>query len=128
MPAGQGMQLLRRLGYGVWLGLLLQLLIRALIPARIRHLRVRHHRAPGISSVSLSWDYSWGTRPLSLIFDLEAGAAAGSVTSDGSRTEALIPLVCPLQGPYQVTISATYRLLGYAYTRTHRVSGFSSGV
>ncbi len=128
MPAGQGMQLLRRLGYGVWLGLLLQLLSRALIPARVRHLRVRHSKALGFSGVSLGWDYSWGARPLSLIFDLEAGAATGSVTSDGSRTAALIPLVRPLQGPYQVTISATYRLLGYAYTRTHRVRGFSSGV
>jgi hypothetical protein len=124
MPAGRAIQLLRRLGYGVWLGLLLQLLSRALIPARVRHLRVRHDGAPG---ASLSWDYSWGAQPLSLIFDLEAGVAVGSVTSDGSRTEALIPLVRPLQGPYQVTISATYRLLGYAYTRTHRVSGFSSG-
>ena len=128
MPAGWGRRLLRRLGYGVWLGLLLQLLSRALIPARVRHLRVRHSKDFGTSGVSLSWDYSWGARPLSLIFDLESGVVAGSVTSDGSRTAALIPLVRPLQGPYQVTISATYRLLGYAYTRTHRVSGFSSGV
>ena len=113
--------LLRRLGYGVWLGLLIQLLI----PARIRHLRVRHPRDPESSGVTLSWDYSWGARPLSLIFDLKAGATTGSVTSDGSGEEALIPLGRLLQGPYQLTISATYRLLGFAYTRTHQITGFS---
>ena len=118
--------LLRRIGYGVWLGLLIQLLSRGLIPARIRHLRVRHPRDPEISGVTLSWDYSWGARPLSLIFDLTAGATTGSVTSDGSSEEALITLGRPLQGPYQLTISATYRLLGFAYTRTHRLTGFSS--
>lgn len=118
--------LLRRIGYGVWLGLLIQLLSRALIPARIRHLRVRHPRDPGVSGVTLSWDYSWGTRPLSMIFDLEAGAITGSVTSDGSAEQALVPLVRRWQGPYQITISATYRFLGCAYTRTHRITGVST--
>jgi hypothetical protein len=54
---------------------------------------------------------------------LEAGPAAGSATTDGETLETEIPLAASPAGPYRITISATYRILGVARTVVTVVEG-----
>ncbi len=89
-------------------------------------------RRPRISGLSgsrpvyagLSWGYSAGARPQSIIFDLDIGpGASGSVTTDGEATEAEVPLGDKAAGPYHVSATATYRILGVVWTREYRFAG-----
>jgi hypothetical protein len=115
--------LLSRLWYGLWALVGLWLLHGALVPAPIRGARVNAIGGAGPYSAELDWSYGAGARPLSIIFDLEAGAAKGSLTTNGAATEAGIPLGMRPRGPYQLSVSATYRILGRAVTRVTTTAG-----
>jgi hypothetical protein len=73
--------------------------------------------------VLISWGYGTGARPASIIFDLELDGDAGSVTTDGEALEAEIPLGRAVSGPYRLTVSATYRILGAARTVVTHAEG-----
>jgi hypothetical protein len=104
------------LGATVWRG--------ALLPAGLRNVRVSGFSGAGPFYASFSWGYGTGTRPQSIIFDLDlAGGVAGSVTTDGEATEAEVPLGSAATGPYQITATATYRVLGVAHARVYRFAG-----
>jgi hypothetical protein len=95
----------------------------AVLPAALRAPRLAEVSGFGPFYAGLSWGYGPGARPVSVIFDLEAGGASGSVTTDGEALEAEIPLGVFPRGPYSLTASATYRLLGFAHTVVTRTSG-----
>lgn len=88
----------------------------AILPAPVRAPRLTGVSGFGPYYASLAWGYGAGARPASVIFDLEAGGARGSVTTDGESLEAEIPLGIMPRGPYRLTVSATYRVLGFART------------
>ncbi len=113
----------RRLWLAAWLGGTLWLVRVALVPAPLRGARLISLSGMGPYYALISWSYGIGARPVSVIFDLEAGAAAGSLTTDGDALEAEIPLGAAPSGPYSLTVSATYRILGAARTRVTRVTG-----
>jgi hypothetical protein len=117
----------RRLWYAAWLGGALWLARVSLVPAPIRGARLISISGAGPHYALISWGYGVGARPLSIIFDLELGPAAGSATTDGEALEAEIPLGAPGDsppaGPYRLTVSATYRILGFARTVVTRVEG-----
>lgn len=112
------------LWYGLWALVGLWLLHGALVPAAVRGARVRTIGGAGPYSAELDWSYGAGSRPLSIIFDLEAGATQGSLTTNGAATEAGIPLGMRPRGPYHLSVSATYRILGRAITRVTHVEGY----
>ena len=113
----------RRLWLAAWLGGALWLARVALVPAPLRGARLTGLSGTGPYYALIGWSYGIGARPVSVIFDLEAGAAAGSLTTDGDALEAEIPLGAAPSGPYTLTISATYRILGAARTKVTRVEG-----
>ncbi len=113
----------RRLWLAAWLGGALWLARVALVPAPLRDARLTGLSGMGPYYALIGWSYGIGARPVSVIFDLEAGAAAGSLTTDGDALEAEIPLGTAPSGPYSLTVSATYRILGAARTRVTRVTG-----
>ncbi len=113
----------RRLWLAAWLGGALWLARVALVPAPLRGARLTGLSGMGPYYALIGWSYGIGARPVSVIFDLEAGAAAGSLTTDGDALEAEIPLGAAPSGPYSLTVSATYRILGAARTRVTRVEG-----
>jgi hypothetical protein len=101
------------LAVAVWRG--------ALLPARLRQARVSGISGAGPFYVGFSWSYGAGTRPQSVIFDLElADGAAGSVTTDGEATEAEVPFRQAPAGPYRLAATATYRIVGVVRTRVYR--------
>ncbi|GEM_PF-501290 len=88
----------------------------ALLPGRVRKVRLMAISGPDPFSATIGWSYGPGARPISIIFDLELGDSYGSVTTDGEALEAEIPLSGPPGEPQRITASATYRLLGVAWT------------
>lgn len=113
----------RRLWYAALFGGALWLVRVSLLPAPIRSARVTGVSGAGPFYAVLSWTYGVGARPVNVIFDLQAGPAAGSITVDGDALEAEIPLGAAPAGPYRITISATYRILGFARTVVTRAEG-----
>ncbi len=111
------------LWYGALAGAALWAARVAVLPAPLRGLRLAAVSGFGPFYAELSWDYGLGARPLSVIFDLEAGPAAGSCTTDGEAVEAEIPLGLNPRGPYTLTASATYRVFGFARTVVTRARG-----
>jgi hypothetical protein len=104
------------LGAAVWRG--------ALLPAGLRNGRVNELSGAGPIYAGFSWGYGPGARPQSIIFDLDfSDGASGSVTTDGEATEAEVPMRSAAPGPYQITSTATYRILGVAYTQVYRFTG-----
>lgn len=106
----------QQLWYAAWLGVGLWLARISLVPAPVRNPRLSELSGSGPFYAKLDWSYGLGARPLSIIFDLELGSATGSVTSDGEALEAEIPLASAPRGPYRLSVSATYRVLGLART------------
>ncbi|MGQ9928541.1 MAG: hypothetical protein ACUVS4_16950 [Chloroflexaceae bacterium] len=106
---------------GLWLA------VAALLPARVRQARLMAISGPGPFSAIIAWSYGLGARPISVIFDLELGDSYGSATTDGEALEAKIPLSAAPNGPWRITASATYRLLGAAYTQVRRFEAPESG-
>lgn len=106
----------RRLWYAAWIGGALWAARLTLVPAPVRGARLVSVSGAGPYYALLSWDYGVGARPVSVIFDLAAGPAHGSVTTDGEALEAEIPLGAEPSGPTTLTITATYRILGFAHT------------
>ncbi|MFN3730528.1 MAG: hypothetical protein ACK4XJ_12605, partial [Fimbriimonadaceae bacterium] len=76
---------------------------------------------------TIAWSYGPGARPVSIIFDVELGDSCGSATTDGEALEAEIPLSAVPNGPCRITASATYRLLGFAYTQVRRFTAAEHG-
>ncbi len=113
----------RRLWYAALFGGALWLARVSLLPAPLRGARVTGVSGAGPFYAVLSWTYGVGARPVNVIFDLQAGPAAGSITVDGDALEAEIPLGAAPAGPYRITISATYRILGFARTVVTRAEG-----
>lgn len=113
----------RRLWYAAWLGGALWLARVSLLPAPVRGARVISVSGLGPYYALIGWNYGTGARPVSMIFDLEAGKAAGSITTDGEAFEAEIPLGAAPSGPYTLTVSATYRIFGFARTVVTRSEG-----
>jgi hypothetical protein len=113
----------RQLWYAALFGGALWLARVSLLPAPLRGARVTGVSGAGPFYALLSWTYGVGARPINVIFDLEAGPAAGSITVDGDALEAEIPLGAAPAGPYRITISATYRILGFARTVVTRAEG-----
>jgi len=109
--------------YGAWAAALLWLARVSLVPARPRGARLTGVSGVGPYYAGLRWSYGPGARPVSVIFDLEAGPAVGSATTDGEATEAEIPLGAAPSGRYHLTISATYRIAGFAHTIVIREEG-----
>lgn len=106
----------RRLWYAAWLGGALWLARVALLPAAVRGARVISVSGIGPYYALIAWNYGTGARPASIIFDLASGKARGSVTTDGEAVEAEIPLGAAPSGPYTLTVTATYRIFGFART------------
>jgi hypothetical protein len=94
-----------------------------MLPATVRGARVTGVDGSGPYYVELAWRYGLGARPQSVIVDLETGEAAGSFTTDGEALEGEIPVGVPPRGAYRLTLSATYRLLGFAHTVITRANG-----
>lgn len=113
----------RRLWLAAWLGGALWLARVALVPAPLRGARISGVSGMGPFYALISWSYGIGARPVSVIFDLEVGSTSGSITTDGDALEAEIPLGAAPAGPFQLTISATYRIFGMARTVVTRVEG-----
>jgi hypothetical protein len=113
----------RRLWYAAWAGAALWVARVSLLPGAVRGARVIGVSGAGPFYALLGWSYGAGARPLSIIFDLEVGGAAGSVTTDGEAIEAEIPLPAQPAGPYRVTATATYRILGITRTRVTTYDG-----
>lgn len=113
----------RRLWYAAWLGGVLWLARVSLLPAPVRGTRLTSVSGVGPYYALISWNYGTGARPVSIIFDFEAGGAAGSITTDGEALEAEIPLATAPAGPYTITVSATYRIFGFARTTVQRAAG-----
>jgi len=99
---------------GLWLA------VTTLLPARVRQARLTAISGPGPFYATIAWSYGLGARPISVIFDLDLGDSYGSATTDGEALEAEIPLSAAPNGPWRITASATYRLLGAAYTQVRR--------
>ncbi|NNJ08773.1 hypothetical protein EKD04_000350 [Chloroflexales bacterium ZM16-3] len=96
----------------------------ALLPASVRNVQMSRLHGLGPTSVGFRWGYGAGARPQSIIFDLSMGdGATGSITTDGEATEAEVPLGAAHAGPYQISATATYRILGVVQTREYRFSG-----
>ncbi len=98
----------------------------AIIPARLRNLRITSLSGIGPVYATVSWGYSAGSRPVNVIFDLQfAGGATGSVTVDGEALEAEVPLIGTARAGEAYTITATlvYRRLGWTFTRQMQASG-----
>ncbi|MFQ3662301.1 MAG: hypothetical protein SNJ69_07890 [Chloroflexaceae bacterium] len=91
-----------------------------LLPGRVRKARLTAVSGPGPFYAMIGWSYGPGARPISIIFDLELGDSSGSVTTDGEALEAEVPLSGPPGTPWRITASATYRLLGVAWTDVQR--------
>lgn len=113
----------RWLWYASWAAAGLWVARVAVLPAPLRSLRLSGVSGDGPYYAELSWDYGLGARPVSVIFDLEAGGAAGSCTADGEATEAEIAVGVWPGGPHRLTASATYRVLGVARTLVTRADG-----
>lgn len=103
------------LAVAVWRG--------ALLRANVRNLRLHQLSDNTPIYLRLSWGYSAGARPQSIIFDLDLGGASASVTTDGEATEAELPIGTNPGGPYRVGISATYRIMGVVRTTNTSFSG-----
>jgi hypothetical protein len=94
----------------------------ALRPARIMNAWLRASGATA-ASIEIGWSYSTGQRPVSLVLDVAApGGIGGSLTTDGEEHSGRIALAAPFSGPYTITSSAVYRVLGRAH-RELRVFG-----
>lgn len=106
-------------GLGLWIGR------SAILPAAIRYAHLSAISGHSPAYAALGWTYGSGVRPISVIFDIElTGGAQGSVTADGEALEAEVPLIGAAEpGPYHITISATYRILGFVYNTAYRFEG-----
>lgn len=113
----------RWLWYGAAAAAWLWALRVAVLPAPVRGPRITGVDGAGPYYAELAWEYGVGARPQSVIVDLEAGEAAGSFTTDGEADEAEIPLGVAPRGPYRISISATYRIAGFARTVVTRAEG-----
>lgn len=113
----------RYLWYALWLGGGLWLARITILPALVRAARLTGISGGGPVYATISWSYGPGARPISIIFDLEADGVTGSITTDGEALEAEVPLGTAPSGPYQLTVSATYRILGVARTIVRRFVG-----
>jgi hypothetical protein len=116
----------RKLWYAAWLGGALWVARVSLIPGHVRDPRLNGVSGVGPFYALISWGYGAGARPVSIIFDFAAGAVTGSITTDGEASEAEIPLGAAPSGPYTITVSATYRILGMARTRVTQVQGVAT--
>lgn len=110
----------RRLWYAVLLGSGIWLARVSLVPGTVREARLTGINGVGPYYATIAWSYGIGARPVSIIFDFEAGDASGSITTDGEALEAEIPLGVPPGGACCLTVSATYRILGVAHTVVRR--------
>ena len=124
----EGLASWAQIGRGVWFGLGvaagLWLTVNALFPARMRMGRVSDMSGTRPVCAEIGWRYGRGARPVSVIFDLQAAQGVlGSVTVDGEALEAEIPLPQALSGPYQLTATATYRILSRPQTVVYTFAG-----
>lgn len=115
----------RGLWLGIGAGLSLWLGRTAILPAAIHHGHLGTISGHRPTYALIGWTYGAGARPLSVIFDIElSGGAQGSVTTDGEALEAEVPLIGAAEpGPYRITASATYRILGFVRTIAYRFAG-----
>lgn len=106
-------------GLGLWLGR------SAILPAAIHHAHIGTISGHRPAYAMLGWTYGPGARPISVIFDIALpGDTHGSLTADGEALEAEVPLIGAAEpGPYQITASATYRILGIVYRAAYRFAG-----
>jgi hypothetical protein len=95
----------------------------ALRPARMMNAWL-HAGNNSQAHVRLGWSYSEGMRPVSVVFDVAVpGGRGGSLTVDGEEHDGTIALAAPLSGPYTITASAVYRILGSAHHQVHIFNG-----
>lgn len=113
----------RWLWLGVWAVVALLVTRTAVLPARVRAPRLAGVSGTGPFYAEIRWDYGPGARPQSVIFDFATRDSGGSCTTDGEAVEAEIPLGLYPHGRYELTISATYRVLGFARTVVTRAEG-----
>jgi hypothetical protein len=91
----------------------------ALLPAQVRAMEISQVSGAGPARVGLRWSYGPGVRPISLIIDLVGpGAQSGSLTIGGQATSGEIALLSAPAGPYQLTATATYRIVGVVRRHT----------
>ncbi|NCC30520.1 MAG: hypothetical protein EOM24_00690 [Chloroflexia bacterium] len=107
----------------LWWGMVALVLARkSLVPARIIGVDCEYLCGGSPSLVHLRWIYSEGLRPRSVIVDLVHLGDRASATVGYGICAAVLPLATPLDGPCEVSLSATYRSVGPAYTLITRVT------
>jgi hypothetical protein len=91
----------------------------ALRPAQVRAVEISRVSGVGPARICLRWSYEPGVRPISLIIDVVGpGAQSGSLTIGGQATSGEIALADAPSGPYQLTATATYRIVGVVRRHT----------
>lgn len=96
-------------------------------PARIRDAQVTDvsGTTPPIAHIALT--YGPGKAPISLIIDIYcADGSGGSATITNQQRFVEVPIHGTLKGEYCITTTATYRILGRAYTIRHVFSATAS--
>lgn len=91
--------------------LLLGALVRAR-PARLLSARVTALSAGEVPLASVALAYSPGTRPVSVIIDVEGQQSTGSATIDGEQLFVTIPLIGRARDGYHIRATVAHRMLG----------------
>lgn len=90
-------------------------------PAQVRAIEITEVKGAGPAFVGLRWAYSPGLRPISLIIDLVGpNALSGSLTVSGQAISGAIPIATASAGPYQMSASASYRIVGLMRIHTQQ--------
>ncbi|PDV99750.1 hypothetical protein [Candidatus Chloroploca asiatica] len=105
-----------------WGSVALVLARKSLVPARIIGVDWEYLCGGNPALLHVRWIYSEGVRPRSVIVDLVHSGGRASATVGYGICAAVLPLATPLEGTCEVSLSATYRSVGPAYTLITRVS------
>ncbi|WP_129670678.1 hypothetical protein [Candidatus Chloroploca sp. Khr17] len=114
--------LVMRCWFFCWGMVALVLARKSLVPARIIGVDCAYLCGGNPSLVHVRWIYSEGLRPRSVIVDLVYPGDRVSATVGYGICAAVLPVATPLEGTCEVSLSATYRSVGPAYTLITRVS------
>ena len=90
-------------------------------PAQVRNIEITGVTGAEPTFVGLRWSYGLGLRPISLIIDLAGqNERGGSLTVSGRAGTGTIPIAAGSAGPYHLSATATYRIVGVVRTHTQQ--------